>query len=62
MEQHPRRIRHYPKKAFKNYVHEFKLSLVHTADVYVEALIILKRIKKPCENCSSLSPLLQSNL
>ena len=37
------------------HVLEFMLSLLQTVDVYVKkAPIILKRIKKPSENCASL--------
>ena len=34
------------------------LSLLQTDDVYFEVPIILKRIKKPSENCKSLWPFL----
>ena len=48
-------------QAFKNYVHEFMLKISFAnwgrLPVYIEAHLILKRIKKPSENCNSLKPL-----
>ena len=42
----PAEIHQYPKKTFKNNVHEFMLPLLQTAAVYLEAPVTLKKDKK----------------
>ena len=52
----PAEIRQYPKMPWKKNMFMTMLSLLQTDDVYFEVPIILKRIKKPSENCKSLWP------